>query len=57
MQGLHSTGHLQHTTQELAVRVTTLTHSDISFKHFARVLSYIFTPPNEESYPLCYAEK
>ena len=25
MQGLHSTGHLQHPTQELAIRVATLT--------------------------------
>ena len=26
VQGLHSTGHLQHPTQELAIRVATLAH-------------------------------
>ena len=29
VQGLHSIGHLQHPTQELAVRVTTFTSSAI----------------------------
>ena len=41
VQGLHSTGHLQHPTQELTIRVATLTHLASSLVMQARLMKMI----------------